>query len=180
MKWPIGEICQPGGGPAQPPRELIKSLSDGTQIIEQLGRCLRVRQVQCNTKCLPGDARIATPSGDVAIADLRVGMEVWSRDASGARVAVRIARVSRVPITGVHHVARVVLSDGRTLVVSPEHPAVGGLVEDLRAGDTYDGALVISIELVRFDGEATFDLLPDNNGIYWADGVPLRSTLRAE
>jgi hypothetical protein len=164
----------------QPDRTFIKSLPDGTTIVEQLGKCLRVRQVECHTKCLPGDTRIATPSGDIAIKDLRVGMEVWSRDASGARVAVPIANVSRVPITGIHHVAHVVLSDGRTLTVSPEHPLLVGLVENLRAGDTYDGATVLSIDLVRYTRDATYDILPSNNGIYWADGVPLRSTLLAE
>ena len=177
MKWPIGEICEGGGGPVQPHRELIKTLRDGTKIIEQLGRCLRVREVECLTKCLPGDARISTPSGDVAVKDLRVGMDVWSRDANGARVAVPIANVSRVPINGVHHVARLVLSDGRTVVVSPEHPALVGLVEDLHAGDAYDGATVVSVTLVRYAGDATYDVLPVGYGIYWADGVPLRSTL---
>jgi hypothetical protein len=177
-KWPIGEICAGGGGPAQPEREFIKTLRDGTKIIEQLGQCLRVREVECHTKCLPGDARIATPSGPIAIKDLRVGMEVWSRDSNGARVAVPITRVGRTPINGVHHVAHLVLSDGRTVSVSPEHPSVSGLVQDLRPGDTYDGASVISVELVRYTGDATFDILPSNNGMYWAENVPLRSTLR--
>lgn len=177
MRWPIGEICAGGGGPAQPERTFIRTLSDGTMIIEQLGRCLRVREVECHTKCLPPDARIATPSGDIAIRDLRAGMLVWSQAPTGARIAVPIVLVSRTPITSAHHVAHLVLSDGRTLTVSPQHPALTGLVEDLRTGDPYDGATVLGIDVVRYALSETYDLLPSGTGIYWANDIPLRSTL---
>lgn len=178
LTWPVGEICAGGGGPARPDRTFIKTLLDGTKIIEQLGQCLRVREVECHTKCLPPGARIATPSGEVPIEDLRVGVEVWTRDASGGRVAARVEKIGRTPIRGMHHVAHLRLSDGRTLDVSPEHPAIEGLVQDLRAGDVYDGATILTIELIRYAGAATFDLLPAGGGVYWADGVPLRSTLQ--
>jgi hypothetical protein len=177
LRWPIGEICQGGGGPAQPDRTFIKRLADGTQIIEQLGQCLRVREVECHTKCLAADAQIATPAGDVAVQDVRVGMLVWTQDAAGARIAAPVARIVRTPVEGVHHVARLTLSDGRALAVSPEHPALAGLVQDLRAGAAYDGATIVALDLVRYTGAATYDLLPAGTGIYWANGVPLRSTL---
>lgn len=178
MTWPIGQICQPGGGPAQPERTFVLGLRDGTQIIEQLGKCLRVREVECHTKCLPGAARIATPAGEVPISQLHVGSAIWTQDAHGRRVEGRVIRAATVEVTGEHHVARVVLSDGRTLVVSPEHPALHDRIEDLRAGDAYDGATVVTIALEPYTGARTYDILP-SGGVYWADGVPLRSTLDA-
>ncbi|HEY5924785.1 MAG TPA: hypothetical protein VIV11_24060 [Kofleriaceae bacterium] len=176
--WPVGEWCGFGGGPAQPDTTIVKQLKDGTQIIEQLGHCRRVRQVSCHTKCLPPDARIATPSGDVAIRDVRIGTEIWTRDTNGRRVATRVELVNSVEITGEHHVARLELADGRTLTVSPQHPALDGLVQDFRVGDAYDGSSIVKLDFLRYTGARTYDLRPAGaSGIYWADDIPLRSTL---
>jgi hypothetical protein len=42
-----------------------------------------------------------------------------------------------------------------------------------------DGAAIVSIELVAYSGHATYDLLPaGDTGVYWADGVPLGTTLQ--
>jgi hypothetical protein len=60
---------------------VIKRLSDGTEIIEQPGRRMRYRGCM---KCLP-PARIATPAGDVATSDSRIGAAVWTVDANGRR-----------------------------------------------------------------------------------------------
>jgi hypothetical protein len=72
------------------------------------------------------------------------------------------------------------LADGRAVDVSPGHPTADGrTVGDLSADDDYDGAVVVSAELVPYEGEATFDVLPAGpTGIYWANGVLLGSTLR--
>jgi hypothetical protein len=177
--WPIGEWCGFGGGPAQPDTKIIKELADGTQIIEQLGRCSRVRRVSCTTKCLPPDTRIATPSGDISIRDVTIGTEIWTRDANGRRVATQVEAVNSVEIAGEHHVARLVLADGRTLTVSPQHPALVGVVQDLRVGDVYDGSSILALDFIRYTGARTYDLRPAGaSGIYWADDIPLRSTLR--
>jgi len=176
MTWPVQSVCAPGGGPAQPDRTVVASLPDGTDIVESLGRCMRVSYRKCYTKCLPPDALIATPSGDVPIAKLRVGMAIWTQDASGRRIAGHVVRTSSTAVPGGHHVARLVLADGRTLVVSPEHPAIHDRVQDLRAGELYDGATIVTLEMVPYGGERTYDILP-SGGVYWADGVPLRSTL---
>ena len=79
-----------------------------------------------------------------------------------------------------HRVVHLLLSDGRTVDVSPGHPTADGRkVGDLVAGNRYDGALVISAELTPYTGGATFDVLPAGaTGMYWANGVLLGSTLR--
>jgi hypothetical protein len=177
--WPIQSICSPGGGPAQPERTTLKTLADGTMIIESLGRCFRARYRRCMTKCLPPDARIATPSGEVPISELRVGMSVWTQDVAGMKVAGRVELISTPRVVGVHHVARVVLSDGRSLVASPEHPMVNRQrVEDLRVGDLYDGAAITEVEVVVYTGDRTYDILPSlGTGVYWVNGIPAATTI---
>ena len=65
-----------------------------------------------------------------------------------------------------------------TLTVSPEHPALVGVVQDLRIGEAYDGSSIVKLDFVRYTGARTYDLLPaGTTGIYWAEGIPLRSTL---
>lgn len=46
-KWPINSICAPGGGPVQPRRKSIRSLGDGTSIIQQRQGCFRARYRRC-------------------------------------------------------------------------------------------------------------------------------------
>jgi len=54
----------------------------------------------------------------------------------------------------------------------------GATVGGLRPGNPYDGAKVVSSELVPYWDEYTYDLLTDNaTSEYWANGILLRSTL---
>ena len=71
------------------------------------------------------------------------------------------------------------LSDGRAVDVSPGHPTADRRkVGDLAAGDRYDGAVVVSAELIPYAGGATFDVLPAGaTGTYWANDVLLGSTI---
>jgi hypothetical protein len=64
--------------------------------------------------------------------------------------------------------------------VSPGHPLIDGRrAGDLAPGDGYDGATVVSAELIGYAGGRTFDVLPaGDTGFYWANGVLLASTLR--
>jgi hypothetical protein len=130
--------------------------------------------------CLARGTRIATPSGDVAVEDLRVGEVVWTRDASGARVAAPLVEIGSTTVPATHRVVQLRLSDGRAVDVSPGHPTADGRqVGDLAAGDVYDGAAVVSAELIPYAGGATFDVLPAGaTGTYWANGVLLGSTIR--
>lgn len=130
--------------------------------------------------CLAVGTRIATPSGDVAVEALRVGDIVWTIRPDGARVAAPLVGIGSTPVPATHEVVRLVLGDGRIVLVSPGHPTADGRrVGDMRAGDTIDGALVLSSDRVAYSGGFTFDVLPAGaTGAYWANGVLLGSTLR--
>ena len=129
--------------------------------------------------CLARGTRIATPDGEVAIEDIRVGMRVWSMDQAGNRIVATVARTGQTPVPATHEVVRLILDDGRVVRASPGHPlADGRKLGAIRAGDRVDGATVVSATLERYDGGFTFDLRPDGpTGVYFADGVPLGSTI---
>jgi hypothetical protein len=129
--------------------------------------------------CLARGTRIATPSGDIAVENLKVGDVVWTQDAAGARIAAPLLEIGSTPVPATHRVVQLRLSDGRAVDVSPGHPTADGRkVGDLAAGDRYDGAVVVSAELIPYPGGATFDVLPAGaTGMYWANGVLLGSTI---
>jgi hypothetical protein len=130
--------------------------------------------------CLAAADRVATVAGLLHAGALRPGVLVWTRDASGRRLAAPVVRVGHVPAPPGHLVVRLRLADGRSVDASPGHPTVDGRrVGDLRPGDELDGSRVESAARVAYSGD-TFDLLPAGpTGTYWANGVPLGSTLRA-
>jgi len=130
--------------------------------------------------CLARGTRIATPAGDIAVEDLKIGDVVWTQDAAGARVALPLIQIGSTPVPTTHRVVQLRLSDSRAVDVSPGHPTADGRkVGDLTAGDSYDGAVVVSAELTPYAGGATFDVLPAGaTGMYWANGVLLGSTIR--
>jgi hypothetical protein len=129
--------------------------------------------------CLARGTAIATPSGEVAVERLRIGDVVWTQGPSGARIAAPLAAVGSTPVAATHQVVRIVLADGRTVLVSPGHPTADGRqIGDLRAGDTLDGAPVRLAQRDRYAGGFTFDVRPaGSSGAYWANGVLLGSTL---
>ena len=130
--------------------------------------------------CLALGTRIATPTGDVAVQDLRVGDVVWSADATGARTAAPLIAIGSTPVPATHQVVRLTLEDGRVVYVSPGHPTADGRrVGELLMGDAIDGSRIASVERVAYSGGATYDILPAGaTGAYWANGVLLGSTLR--
>lgn len=127
--------------------------------------------------CLAAADRIATPYGEIPVAELRPGMLVWTIDA-GRRVAAPISVVGHTRAPFGHRVIRVVLADGRAVAASPGHPTTDGRrVGDLNPGDLLDGNRIVTIESLPYVGD-TWDLLPlSSTGAYWANGVLLGSTL---
>ena len=164
------QIVRPGGCEPSYPDGVVAGMRRGSD-----GFC---EPVECHLRCLPGDARIATPDGQVAVSALRAGDRVWTVSSDGARISAAITQVTSVPIVGAHAVVELVLADGRSVRGSAGHPlSTGPSIGTLRVGATLDGSTVVSIRAVAVHG-ATWDLLPDGpTGAYWADGVLLGSTL---
>lgn len=129
--------------------------------------------------CLAANTRIATPGGFVRVQDVRVGMTVWSTDRDGRRMRATVTGVGSTPVPLTHEMVRLVLADGRSVLVSPGHPTPDGSpVGELRSGSAFDGSTVVSTRRVPYSGGFTFDLLPSGpTGTYFANGVLLGSTL---
>ncbi len=129
--------------------------------------------------CLASGTRIATPSGEVAVEQLRLGDVVWTLGPGDTPVAAPLVAIGSTPVPPTHEVVRLVLGDGRAILVSPGHPTADGRrIGELRAGDTLDGAPVVLARRERYTGELTFDVKPAGaSGAYWANGVLLGSTL---
>lgn len=127
--------------------------------------------------CADPDTPIATPDGSRPIASLSAGDLVYSVD-RGEVVVVAIVRTQRTPVVD-HHVMRVTLQGGAVIEISPGHPTADGRrFEDLRAGEALDGVAIRSVDLIRYEHDATYDILPGSDtGAYFASGVLVGSTL---
>ena len=129
--------------------------------------------------CLARGTKIATPGGEAAVEALQPGDPVWTLDRLGRRVSAVVDQTGSMRVPTGHEVLHLVLADGRAVLVSPGHPLPDGRpVAALRAGDSYDGSVVVSADRIRYDGGRTFDVLPSGGtGVYWANGIELGSTL---
>jgi hypothetical protein len=127
--------------------------------------------------CADPDTPVATPSGEVPIADLRIGDLVYSIDENGI-VVVPLLQVNRTEVEN-HTVLSIRLESGREIRVSAGHPLGDGrLLSDLEVGETLHGVTIQSIGEVAYDRPVTHDILPaTSTGIYFAAGVPIGSTL---
>jgi hypothetical protein len=130
--------------------------------------------------CLEAGTRIATPHGEVPVAQIRPGDRVWTTDPTGHRVPAAVVRVVRRPTPGPHLMLQLVLSDGRQLVAAGVHPAADGTyLRQLQPGQRYDEATIVSADWVTSTASATFDILPaGRTGTYWANGILVGSTLK--
>ncbi len=127
--------------------------------------------------CASPDTLIATPQGDIAIADLRSGDLVYSREDDGVIVVPLIAVTARAVLD--HSVIALALDDGTTLEISGPHPlADGRALETLRVGDEVDGRRVVSATWTPYRHSHTYDVLPASRSrSYLANGVWMGTTL---
>jgi hypothetical protein len=125
---------------------------------------------------------IETPTGTIAVENIKIGDAVWTTTLSGKRVVGSVLQISKTPVPANHHMVKLVLNDGRTVLVSPGHPTNDNrTVGDLRAGETYDNAHIVSVNRILYNQGYTYDLLPSGEtGFYFADNILLGSTLRAQ
>jgi len=156
------------------------SLLVGT--VDRAGRIeVESEQTSFNTCpiCLDGTARIATPAGELPVRDLKVGMLVWTMDDSGARIAAPIVKTARVRVPVGHPMVHLILEDGRQLIASPAHPlADGQRLGTVLPGGRLEGSPVVLADWVEGEATYTYDVLPaGGTGLYWANGILLRSTL---
>lgn len=139
------------------------------------------REASINTCpiCLAKGTLISRPDGTIPVEQLREGMAVWTLDGSGALAAAVVLETSKTPVPAPFRLVRVTLADGRTVTASPGHPTAEGKgLGSYQVGDALDGSTVAALEYADYDFGATYDLLPSGlTGLYWADGVLLRSTL---
>ncbi len=128
--------------------------------------------------CASPDTPIATPSGERAIAALRVGDLVYSVD-DGAIRPVPVLRTSSTPVAH-HRVVRLLLDDGAVLEMSPGHPTADGRpFSELESGAELDHQhIVVAAEIVPYEHDRTHDILPaSSSGSYFAAGAQVGSTL---
>jgi hypothetical protein len=132
--------------------------------------------------CLAAATLIATPGGPVPVTDIRKGMLVWTERADGSRIAEPVLEVGSMAVPAGHLMVQLLLADGRNLLVSPGHKTADGRpAGTLKAGDELDGSTITRAELVPYQGARTYDLLPGGpTGQYWANGILLSSTLKAQ
>ena len=132
--------------------------------------------------CLAKNTLIDTPQGAIPVQEIQKEMLIWTVNQSGERVLGVVAFTSKTLVLPDHKMVNLILSDGRTLLVSPGHPTFDGRkIGDLIPGDVYDGARVVSIERVPYSDGYTYDILPSGEtGFYFANGILLDSTLRLQ
>ncbi len=127
--------------------------------------------------CLALGTRIATPKGERAVETLQPGDLIWTLGKDGKKAAV-VRRIAQTAVPIGHYVVHLKLVDGRELWASAGHPtAESRLLGTFKAGDRLAGSIVLQSELVPYAFPFTYDLLPEGAPIYWANGIPLQSTL---
>ncbi|KKQ36363.1 MAG: hypothetical protein US54_C0071G0005 [Candidatus Roizmanbacteria bacterium GW2011_GWA2_37_7] len=106
-------------------------------------------------------------------------MKIYSLDRYGRKIIQPIIKLSKIYVNYNHKVNHLILEDGRNIWVSPLHPSYYfSLVKNLKKGDFYDGAKIITNKIVRYGDKYTYDLLPKGEtGYYWANRILLASTL---
>lgn len=169
-------LAQPKAGAAEGTRTGGTITSSGAIDIEQQAAAT---EPICPI-CLSRGTRIETPTGGIAVEDLRIGDPIWTLDVAGDRIEGTVIAVGSTVAPVNHRVVHLVLADGRSVTASPGHPlADGRLIGQLRSGEVVDGSVVVTADLLSYLGGHTYDMVVSGpTGTYFVDGIPLGSTLR--
>jgi len=168
-------LAQPVGGAAEGTRSAGVIRESGEITIEQQAPA---DEPLCPI-CLARGTLIETPAGPVPVERLGLGDPVWTLTSEGRRVAGSVVALGSTAAPVDHVIVRLVLEDGRRVTASPGHPlADGRLIGDLREGDAVAGSRVAAAVREPYASTDTFDLAASGEtGAYFADGIPLGSTL---
>ena len=139
--------------------------------------------------CLAENTLIDTPSGQIAVQDLKHGMTVWTVNQSGERIASAVVKTSKTPVPTTHQMVHIILDDGREIFASPGHPVGDGRVfGGLSIGQILDNSKIVIAEKTTYDKSFTYDILPaGQTGLYFAghntapgfaNGILIGSTLK--
>ncbi len=130
--------------------------------------------------CLSENTTIDTPNGYVSVKSIHEGDAVWTSDIHGSRQIVKVLKTTKVHVKN-HQMSHIKLDDGRQVYASSNHPlADGRFVGSIVVGDIVDGERVVIAEIVPYEGDYTYDLLPSGDTrTYWANGILLRSTIHS-
>ncbi|MES0491265.1 MAG: Hint domain-containing protein [Leptospirales bacterium] len=125
-------------------------------------------------KCNSPQTKILTSIGYIAIVDLKVGDMVMTE----TNQFVPVLKISKVKATN-HHVSLVHFDNGSVVQISPTHPlADGRFMGQLKPGDKVGTMHVVSAQLIFYEYEYTYDILPDSpSANYYAEGILLKSTI---
>jgi hypothetical protein len=180
---PIGDdayrfdyLAQPAGAGGDGTRTAGTITESGVVSIEQQAAA---GEPMCPI-CLAVGTLIETPTGPRPVEGLRMGDPVWTLGEHGERIPGTVIAIGSTTAPAGHRIVRIVLADGRSVAASPGHPlADGRRLGDLRAGASIDGSVVVSADLVAYDGARTYDIVVGGpTGTYLVDGIPMGSTLR--
>jgi hypothetical protein len=168
-------LAQPKPGATQGTRTAGTIDTHGTLKVEQQAPA---DEPMCPI-CLARGTLIDTPFGPVPVERMKIGDRVWTLDVAGRLVEGTVIAVGSTIAPADHRVIDVVLVDGRTVTASPGHPLPDGrTIGDLRAGDLVNGSEVASVESRAYGDGETFDIAVGGpSGVYFVDGIALRSTL---
>lgn len=130
-------------------------------------------------RCLPPNTLIATPFGQKTIKRIHIGDLVLTKDPGNCIKQVIVKQVIKRNVPKNYKILKIILADGRKLLVSPGHPdAYGKDLALLRKGDMLDGSLITIIELLPYIYKSTYDILPEGEtGSYFANNILIGSTL---
>lgn len=129
--------------------------------------------------CLTEGTVIDSPLGPIPVEDLRQGMIVWTADETGEKIEAVLTKTTRKSVPIGFEMVKITLQDGRLITVSPGHPTADNRsLNSYSPGENLDGSVVTRVENVPYSGKFTYDILPAGyTGLYWANGILLKSTL---